>query len=160
MRPRGVCHSLVAILSLLVRPAARAWAQAPPSPVTPPAGGAASSAGAGTVAVVLLVLALLVIVGVGVKMYDLKRRREAEAVHLQAQISDALLREQLLFGLPITPTARVPMWKGSATIEVAGQVSSPQERETALRIIRAEATRIRSDFQIDDRLAVVPRRVA
>jgi hypothetical protein len=161
MRPRGAFHSLVAILSLLVLPAARAWAQAPPSPITPPAGGAASSGGgAGTAAVVLLVLALLVIVGVGVKIYDLKRKREAEAVHLQAQISDALLREKLLFGLPITPTARVPIWKGSATIEVAGQVPSPQERDTALRIIRAEAARIRSDFQIEDRLAVVPRRVA
>ena len=110
---------------------------------------------------VLVVLALLAIVGVGVKMYDLKRRREGEAVHLQAQISDALLREQMLFGLPITPTARVPIWRRSpATIEIAGQVPSPEARETALRIIRAEAERIRSDFQIEDRLAVVPGRVA
>ena len=162
MRPRGAFHSLVAILSLLVLPAALAWAQTPPSPTSPAAGGTASSGdGASTVAVVLLVLALLVIVGVGVKTYDLKRRREAEAVHLQAQISDALLREQLLIGLPITPTARVPIWKRSpATTEVAGQVPSSQAREAALRIIRAEASRIRSDFQIEDRLAVVPRRVA
>jgi hypothetical protein len=162
MRPRGTFHCLVAILSLLVLPAALAWAQAPPAPITPPAGGTASSGGGlGTVGVVLVVLALLVIVGVGVKMYDLKRRREGEAVHLQAQISDALLREQLLFGLPITPTARVPIWKRSpALIEVAGQVPSPEARETALRIIRAEAGRIRSDFLIEDRLAVVPGRVA
>lgn len=159
MRPRGTLHSLVAILSLQALPAAPAWAQAP---ITSPAGGTASSGGGpGTVGVVLVVLALLVIVGVGVKMYDLKRRRESEAVHLQAQISDALLREQLLFGLPITPTARVPIWKRSpALIEVAGQVPSPEARETALRIIRAEAGRIRSDFLIEDRLAVVPRRVA
>ena len=162
MRPRGAFHSLVAILSLLVLPAALAWAQTAPSPTTPLAGGAESSGGgAGTVAMVLVVLALLVIVGVGVKMYDLKRRREAAAVHLHAQISDALLREQLLIGLPITPTARVPIWKRSpATIEVAGQVPSPQAREAALSIIRAEAWRIRHDFQIEDRLAVVPRRVA
>lgn len=160
MTRRGAFYSLVAILSLLVLPAARAWAQTPP-PVTSPAAGAASSDGAGgIVTVVLLVLALLVIVGVGVKAYDLKRTREAEAVHLQAQISDALLREQVLFGLPITPTAHVPIWKGPATIEIAGQVPSPQERETALRIIRAEAARIRPDCQIEDRLAVVPRRAA
>jgi hypothetical protein len=153
---------IVAILSLLVLPAALAWAQAtPPStttPITPPAGATAPAGGsAGAAAVVLVVVGLLVIVGVGVKIYDLKRKREAEAVHLQAQISDALLREQSLFGLPITPTARVPLWSGSpATIEVAGQVPSPQAREAALRIIRSEAARIRPDFEIEDRMAVVP----
>ncbi len=150
MRPRGVLQPVVVIVSLLVLPATLAWAQV-----------AGSGGGAGTATVVLVVVAVLVIIGIGVKMYDLKRRREAEAVHLQAQISDALLREQVLFGLPITPTARVPIWKGTpATIEVAGQVPSPQAREMALRIIRAEAARIRSDFQIEDRLAVVPPRVA
>lgn len=162
MRSRRAFHSLVAILSLLVLPAALAWAQAPPSPITPSAGGAASSGGeAGTVAVVLIVVALLIIVGVGVKTYDLRRKRETEAVHLQARISDALLREQELEGPPVTPTVRVPIWKGSpTTIEVAGQVPSPEARETALRIVRAEAARVRSDFQIEDRLAIVPRRVA
>jgi hypothetical protein len=71
------------------------------------------------------------------------------------------MREQSLFGLPIITMARPPLWRGSpATIEVAGQVPSPQARETTLRIVRAEAGRIRSDFQIEDRLAVVPPRAA
>jgi len=110
---------------------------------------------------VVFVLGVLVIVGVGVKLYDLRRRRQSEAVWLQVQISDALMREQSLFGLPIITMARAPLWRGSpATIEVAGQVPSPQARETALRIVRAEAGRIRSDFQIEDRLAVVPPRAA
>ena len=39
-------------------------------------------------------MAPYVIIGIGVKLYDLKRKREAESVHLQAQISDALLRDQ------------------------------------------------------------------
>jgi hypothetical protein len=76
-------------------------------------------------------------------------------------VSDALRREQLLLGVPIIATARAPLWRGSpATIEVAGQVPSPQARETALRIVRAEASRIRADVQIEDRLAVVPRHAA
>src|SRR5206468_1397035 len=100
-----------------------------------------------TATVLVLLVGLLVVVGIGVKLYDLKRKREAEAVHLQAQVSDALLREQALFGLPITPTVRVPTWKGSpATIDVAGQVPTPEFRETAIRIIRSEAARIRQDF--------------
>src|SRR5438132_5082532 len=112
---------------------------------------AAATGGAGSTLTVLLLLAgLLVIVAIGVKMYDLKRKREAEAVHLQAQVSDALLRESSLFGLPVTPTARVPMWKGTpAVLEVAGQVPTELAREAAMRIIRAEAERIRPDVVIE-----------
>ena len=61
--------------------------------------------------VIVLLLGLLVLVGVGVKLYDLKRKREAEGVHVQAQVSDALLRDPSLFGLAVTPTAHVP-WCG------------------------------------------------
>jgi hypothetical protein len=151
VRSRGALQSLVAAHSLLVLSAVQAWAQAAPTP-SPGSGG-----GGSPVAMVLVIVAALVIVGIGVKLYDLRRRRESEAVQLQAQISDALMREQLLFGVPIIATARAPLWRRSpATIEVAGQVPSPQVRETALRIVRAEAGRIRSDFQIEDRLAVVP----
>lgn len=151
MRSRGALQSLIAAHSLLVLSAVQAWAQAAATPPPGP-GGEASP-----VAMVLVILAVLVLLGAGVKLYDLRRKRESEAVQLQAQISDALLREQLLFGVPIMATARAPLWRRSpATIEVAGQVPSPQVRETALRIVRAEAGRIRPDFQIEDRLAVVP----
>lgn len=169
MTPRWTLPVVVAILALVVVSATVAWAQIAPTPTTPvapptggaaaqsPSGATAAGGGSSAVAVVLVLIGLLVVVGVGVKLYDLKGKREAAAVHLQAQISDALLRDQGLFGLPITPTARVPMWTGSpATIEVAGQVPSEAARETALRIIRSEAARVRSDFQIEDRLAIVP----
>ena len=155
MRPKGRFQSLVATLSLLLLSAVQAWAQATPTP-------SARSGGEGSpLAMALVIFALLVIVGVGVKLYDLRRRRESEAVQLQAQISDALMRDQLLYGVPIMATARAPFWRRSpATIEIAGQVPSPQARETALRIVRAEANRIRPDVQIEDRLAVVPRHAA
>ena len=166
MRLQGQLRVLVTLLAIVLIPLA-VWAQAPPpsAPMTPApsaapssdATSAAAGSGAGAIAVFGVIVALLVVVGIGVKLYDLRRKREAEAVHLQAQVSDALLREQSLFGLPITPTARVPTWKGTpAVIEVAGQVPSPEMRDSALRIIRSEAIRIRPDFEIEDRLAVVP----
>ena len=155
MRPKDSFQSLVATLSLLLLSAVQAWAQATPTP------SARSTREASPVAMALVILALLVIVGVAVKLHDLRRRRESEAVQLQAQISDALMRDQLLYGVPIMATARAPFWRRSpATIEIAGQVPSPQARETALRIVRAEASRIRPDVQIEDRLAVVPRHAA
>jgi hypothetical protein len=152
VRPKAL-QSLLATLSLLVVFAVQAWAQAAPTP-TP---GAASGGGGSALALIVVIVGLFVIIGVGVKLYDLRRKRELEAVQLQAQISDALMRDQMLFGVPIMATARTSLWgRSPATIEVAGRVTSPLARETALRIVRAEAARIRSDFQIEDRISVVP----
>jgi hypothetical protein len=152
MRSLTLCR--LAGLAALLSPAA-AWAQA--SPITPPPTASTTGAGTGALTMFGLILGLLVLVGIGVKLYDLKRRREADAVHLQAQISDALLREQALFGMPITPTAHVPFLGGSpAVIEVTGHVPSPEARETALTLIREEAARIRPDFTIEDKLEIEP----
>jgi len=116
---------------------------------------AAASGGAGTLTVFLLLFGLLVIVGIGVKLYDLKRKRDAEGVHLQAQISDALLRDPALFGLAVTPTAHVPWWSGTpARIDVTGRVPSADARERAMRVVEGEARAVRPDVEIADRLEV------
>jgi hypothetical protein len=138
---------------------APAWAQTSPSPAPPATTPAASEGGWGAtgVAVVIVLAALLVVVGAIVKTFDLRRKREAESVHLQAQISDALLQESALAGLVITPTAHIPFWSGSpATIELAGQVPNPELHDLAVRISEREASRIRSDIRIEDRIGVVP----
>src|SRR5436309_14776012 len=103
---------------------------------------AATSGGFGpTLTVFLLLFGLLVVVGIGVKLYDLKRKREAEAVHLQAQVSDALLRDASLFGLAVTPTAQVPWWSGTpARLDVAGRVPDPAYRGRALHLVDQEAS--------------------
>ena len=154
---RSACLSILGVVSAPIA----AWAQV--APVTPPpSASAASSASSGASTAMMLAVfgGLIVLVAIGVKIYDLKRKREADAVHLQAQLSDALLREPSLFGMPITPTVHVPTWAGTpATIEVTGEVSSPEIREGALRIIRAEASRVRSDFVIEDRMHLVARPV-
>lgn len=150
-------QGLIAILALWAG-APVAWAQGaapPPGPVAPSPGTGAGGASAVLAAIVLVVTAIVVIGGL-VKILDLRRRREAEAVQLQAQVADALLRDPQLFGLPVTATARVG-WRGSpAVLELAGQVPSVEAREAVLRVARDEAARIRPDVTIEERLAVVP----
>src|SRR5258705_13763467 len=108
-----------------------------------------------TVTVFLLLAGLLVIVGISVKLYDLKRKREAEAVHLQAQVSDALLRDPTLFGLAVTPTAPVPWWSGTPVrLEVCGRVPTAEARERALRLVEQEARSVRPDVEFVDKLEI------
>jgi len=57
----------------------------------------------------------------------------------------------------VTPTVQVPFWKGSpARIELHGEVPSAPTRQAALRIAAQEASRVRPDFEISDRIAEVP----
>ncbi len=148
---RPVCALLIA--TGLALPAQHGWAQlanpSSPSGRTPGEGA--------TVGVVIVVVAVLLIIGALVKIIDLKRKREGEAVVVQAQLSDAVLRDPALFSLPITPTAHVPLWKGSpVTVEVAGQVPSDDLRLAALRVVEREASHLRSDVRIESRIGVVP----
>jgi hypothetical protein len=149
-----------ALLSVLVGVATAAPAMAQTGAAAPPdtSGGWMAIGG-----VVMLVL-VLAAVGVTVKLFDLKQKREADAVLLQAQLSDALLREPSLSGLVVTPTAHVPFWSGSpAEVELHGRVPSHELRDHVRQIVEREAARIRPDFVIEDRIAVVPefaRRVA
>ena len=117
---------------------------------------ATESAGSGSAAIlVLLVIGLLVIIGIGVKLYDLKRKREVEGVHLQARVSDALMREPDLINLAVTPTAEVPWWSGTpARLEVTGRIPTPEMREQVLRLVEREAKQVRPDVTLVDRLQV------
>ena len=117
---------------------------------------ATDSAAAGSAAVlVLLVIGLLVIIGVLVKLFDLRRKREAEGVHLQARVSDALMREPDLINLAVTPTAHVPWWFGTPVrLEVTGRVPTPLMRDQVLRLVEQEARQVRSDVTLVDQLQV------
>jgi hypothetical protein len=107
--------------------------------------------------VVAAMLALVVLLGIAVKVYDLKRKREEEAVAAQARISDALLMDATLSGLPLTPTAHVPLWSGTPlTLEIRGAVPRSELREAALDVARREMARNRPDFRIEDHIAVDP----
>ena len=88
-----------------------------------------------------------------------RRKRTREAVILQSQLSDAIAREAQLHGLRIAPHARVSGWRGSQmTIEVSGEVPTPELRERVMRIVGAEAWKLRPDVQTVDHLFIVPPR--
>jgi hypothetical protein len=141
-----------------------AAAQATPPALRPAPSAAPPGDNSGILMALALMGALLLIVGIGVKIWDAKRKREGEAIHLQSQISDALLREQDFFGLAITPTVHASLRRGiPMKIEVTGQAPSSAVRDAALRIVRDEATRMGANFEIDDRIEIKPeavRRVA
>lgn len=149
-----LCATLAWVLpGFSVRPA---WAQTTPAMPGVPSGTPADPVVGLWSAVILGLGTLLLIVAVA-KFFDLRRRRESEAVQLQAQLSDALLQDRALFDLSVTPTAHVPMWTGSpAVIELSGDVPSPELREAVLRLVRKEASRMRSDVRIDDHITVLP----
>lgn len=107
------CASLIAgLLPLLAFPI-RVMAQATggtgaDAPAIPPASSAPGGSIAGTVVEVALLLTMLLAIVVGIKLYDLRRQREAEVLSLQALVSDALLLEPSLAGLPSQPSRADP----------------------------------------------------
>jgi hypothetical protein len=131
------------------------------SPAAPPTPSPAAPAGddSGILLALGLMAAILVIVAVGVKIWDRRRKREAEAVHLQSQLSDALLREADFFGLSITPT--VTSVSGDAPrVEVSGRAPSPAVRDAALRIVREECLRSNHTCEIIDHIEIAQEAVS
>jgi hypothetical protein len=108
----------------------------------------------------LVFLAAIVAAAVVVATYVSRRRKRTdEAAILQSQLSDAIARESQLQGLHITPTARISGWRSSQiSIEVAGEVPTPELRERVMRIVGAEAWKLRPDVQTVDHLFIVPPR--
>lgn len=104
----------------------------------------------------LLAIVLGVLLGLGVQGVALKRKRDAEAVCLERGISEALRRDRVLECFPVVPIARIPLWRGSpAIIEIYGGVPTRELREAALQVAAEEASRIRSDFRIHNRMAII-----
>ena len=146
-------------LALAAAPVKTAWAQGVIGPQASgnAASGATQSSAVTTVVVVASLFAVVVALGALIKMFDLKRKRESEAVVIEARISDAVLRDPRLFSLPITPTAHVPLWKGSpVTVEVAGQVPSDELRQAAVGLIEREASQVGPEVRIESRIGVSP----
>lgn len=150
---------ITSALALMAWPAKRGWAQSVmPTPAPGSATSDATQSGAVTTAVVVgSLLAVLIVLGALVKMLDLKRKRDSEAVVVQARLSDAILRDPRLFSLPITPTAHVPLLTGKpVTVEVAGQVPSEDLRDAAVDLVEREASLLGADVHIQSRIGVVP----
>jgi len=156
MKPFVMVSGLMAVAAFVREAVAQAT-----RPSMPPAPGAAAPGdNSGVLTALALMGALLLIVGIGVKIWDARRKREAEGVHLQSQISDALLREGDFFGLAITPTVHAGLRRSvPLRIEVTGQAPSATVRDAALRVVRDEAARMGANFEILDRVEIKPQAV-
>ena len=91
----------------------------------------------------------------------LSRKREADAIGLQSRLSDALLTDRALQSAIVTLTVHTPMWKRSPLIvEVRGDVPSAGLRDAVLRVVQREATQLKSNVEIEDKLLIVPPRTS
>jgi hypothetical protein len=110
------------------------------------------------IVLVAAVAVVLIIVALG-RVHELRDKRAAEAIAVQGEIADALLRDPALLGLPLTPTARVPLWRGSpVTVKVAGKVPSRELRTVALRAAERGAAELVVRVRIKSRIGVVKSR--
>ncbi|HEY7142347.1 MAG TPA: hypothetical protein VIE44_19810 [Methylomirabilota bacterium] len=134
-----------------------AFAQGLPAPG--PGGAALPSADGGSLLVPALILAvaLLGALILAVVVVDLRRKRRAQAIAIEGQIADALMREPRLSRTVITTVAQVPLTgRAGPTVEVRGEVEYPELRETAVRIVRQELLRHHPEGRVEDRIFVAP----
>jgi hypothetical protein len=105
-------------------------------------------------------LALIVLaISVVARFVSIRRKRLTEVLIFQSQLADAVAREPLLYGLRINPRAHASGWrKSQVTVEVAGEVPTTELREKAIRIVQAEAWRLRPDVNTVDHLFIDPPR--
>lgn len=149
-----IASGLATAVALLIGSTFGSWAQGPGATGSTPSAGGST---AGTLLTVGVLAVIVIAVVVGARYVAARRKRIEEAVILQSQLSDFVAREEQLHGLLITPTARVSGWREPrVTIEVAGDVPTPELRETVMRIVRAEAWRRRPDVITVDHLFIVP----
>ena len=154
--PMTGTRAAIAAASALSTTAAAAWAQVSPTPAPSPLPSPEMTNGSGAFMVAALVVVLLIAVGVMVKLYDLRRKREDEAVALQARLSDALLAEPSLSSLPLVPTVRIPMRGSPVTVEIVGAVPRPEVRQAALDLVVREAARSVKSYRVDARISIDP----
>ena len=106
---------------------------------------------------IILALALLGGLILAVAVLDLRRKRRAQAIAIEAQIADALMREPRLRTTAITAMVDVPLTgRAGPTVEVRGEVEYPELRETAVRIVRQELLRHHPEGSVEDRIFVLP----
>jgi len=134
---------------------AQASPGAPAAPVTPPVDGGAAGNASGVVFALVALLAVFAILAVGVKLYDWSRRRREEGVALEARLSDVLLLDASLSGLPIVASVHMPLLKKyPPVVEVTGTAPTSELRDVALQRIERELAG--RDARIEDHIAVDP----
>ena len=147
-----VRHRLAVLLPILVVPVATSAQTAADVPSH------ASSTWGNAVAIAAVILLLLIGIGMAVKFYDVKRRRAEENAALQSSLSDALLLERSIVGLPVAPFVSQSVWPHSpVVIAVKGSVPTQELRNAVMQLVEREAFRRHPGARAEDRLQVDPR---
>jgi hypothetical protein len=106
---------------------------------------------------VVVVMALCLAIGIAVKLYELRRKRDEEAVFLQVRISNAMQLDSGLAALPIAIVARVPLRRRlPAMVEIVGTVPTPELRDAVVRLVGHELSQCRPNARPADRVVVDP----
>jgi len=112
-------------------------------------------AGERALTIYVIAISILVLAVIVTKLFDLKWERERQAAGLMVGVSDALGLEDTFLAKAITPMVHIPLRRGKPiTVEVTGLVPSLHLRETTLRIVRTETSRLNREVRIDDRIHV------
>ena len=152
--------SLVALSSLtLVFAWSRSMALAQGLPAPGPGGPGLAPPDGGNMLgpAIILAITLLGVLILTVVFLDLQRKRRAQAIAMEGQIADALMREPRLTRAVITGVAHLPLTGGAApTVELRGEVEYPDLREIAVRVARQELLRYHPDGIVEDRIFVAP----
>ncbi len=104
---------------------------------------------------VVIVLVTGALVAWGVRFLEAQNRRETEATRLQERLSGPLGREPRLRECSLLPATSIPA-RGPARVEVTGWVTSPEQRDMALRLVEHEAAQADRPVEVVDRLSIVP----
>jgi hypothetical protein len=106
--------------------------------------------------VALVVGATLVFLAIG-KAHDFWSKRKEQAAELEGRINGALFEHLVFLRTSVAPTIRMPFRKNApVTIVLRGEVPSPQLEQSALRLVGETVSRVRSDYAIENQMAVVP----
>lgn len=106
---------------------------------------------------IIVTVALVGALVLAVAIVDLRRKRRTQAIAIEGQIADALMREPRLRGTVVTTPVTVPLTgRGGPTVEVRGEVEYPELREVAVRIVRQELLRHHPEGVVEDRIFVSP----
>jgi hypothetical protein len=142
----------VVTLGLFSTALAEAQTSTPPAAV--PAADGAGAGASGLFVFLGVMVVLFAVVAVMVKTMDRRRKRNEEAVQLQARIADAMLLDPTLGKLALTASVAAPLGASPLAVEVHGEAPSPEIRDEALRLVMREATAGGLPFHVEDRMTV------
>ena len=113
--------------------------------------------GTGFIPLVIAGVVVLLAIAVVGRLLDLRRRREDEALGLQSRVSDALMLEPGLSGLPVTANMHVPLWpRKPPTLEIMGRVPTPDQHELAARVAMRTLAERAEQVVVEDKVWVDP----